>query len=135
MALHPFAYSCKSPETLTSASRSLSLIVMSLNSLRYGVRLESAAYWVLGRMKTSQCVMPRRPADWPNSGLSGVSSNTSRKATCVSFHLKTSTPSGSSTRKHSARSEEHTSELQSLMRISYAVFCLKKKKHNTNSKE
>src|SRR3546814_10188876 len=30
-----------------------------------------------------------------------------------------------------SRSEEHTSELQSLMRISYAVFCLKKKK-NTN---
>src|SRR3546814_9911628 len=29
------------------------------------------------------------------------------------------------------RSEEHTSELQSLMRISYAVFCLKKKTHNT----
>src|SRR3546814_1039671 len=29
-----------------------------------------------------------------------------------------------------SRSEEHTSELQSLMRISYAVFCLKKKKHN-----
>src|SRR3546814_10855301 len=32
-----------------------------------------------------------------------------------------------------ARSEEHTSELQSLMRISYAVFCLKKKK-NTHQK-
>src|SRR3546814_4380624 len=31
------------------------------------------------------------------------------------------------------RSEEHTSELQSLMRISYAVFCLKKKKNNTNT--
>src|SRR3546814_7002157 len=31
------------------------------------------------------------------------------------------------------RSEEHTSELQSLMRISYAVFCLKKKKHNTSN--
>src|SRR3546814_15058438 len=30
-----------------------------------------------------------------------------------------------------ARSEEHTSELQSLMRISYAVFCLKKKKTNS----
>src|SRR3546814_7706638 len=30
------------------------------------------------------------------------------------------------------RSEEHTSELQSLMRISYAVFCLKKKKTNMN---
>src|SRR3546814_10355999 len=34
------------------------------------------------------------------------------------------------------RSEEHTSELQSLMRISYAVFCLKKKKtHNNKSHE
>src|SRR3546814_7727076 len=31
------------------------------------------------------------------------------------------------------RSEEHTSELQSLMRISYAVFCLKKKKHKTQT--
>src|SRR3546814_5675552 len=30
------------------------------------------------------------------------------------------------------RSEEHTSELQSLMRISYAVICLKKKKQNTH---
>src|SRR3546814_4185962 len=48
-------------------------------------------------------------------------------------------------RKCQRRSEEHTSELQSLMRISYAVFCLKKKKtnnkiitrktlHNANSK-
>src|SRR3546814_9281486 len=35
--------------------------------------------------------------------------------------------------RHGARrSEEHTSELQSLMRISYAVFCLKKKKNNTH---
>src|SRR3546814_2718674 len=34
-------------------------------------------------------------------------------------------------RAAAARSEEHTSELQSLMRISYAVFCLKKKKKDT----
>src|SRR3546814_4699975 len=34
-------------------------------------------------------------------------------------------------RRH--RSEEHTSELQSLMRISYAVFCLKKKNHDNES--
>src|SRR3546814_2642432 len=34
---------------------------------------------------------------------------------------------GAPTRKRPFRSEEHTSELQSLMRISYAVFCLKKK--------
>src|SRR3546814_6662931 len=33
------------------------------------------------------------------------------------------------------RSEEHTSELQSLMRISYAVFCLKKKKEKQKSKK
>src|SRR3546814_2502633 len=33
--------------------------------------------------------------------------------------------------RYAARSEEHTSELQSLMRISYAVFCLKKKKNDT----
>src|SRR3546814_4803166 len=35
------------------------------------------------------------------------------------------------TRLPAARSEEHTSELQSLMRISYAVFCLKKKNKHT----
>src|SRR3546814_1149543 len=33
------------------------------------------------------------------------------------------------------RSEEHTSELQSLMRISYAVFCLKKKKNNLSNEQ
>src|SRR3546814_3409723 len=36
-------------------------------------------------------------------------------------------------RRRSARSEEHTSELQSLMRISYAVFCLKKTTHSTQT--
>src|SRR3546814_2101729 len=35
---------------------------------------------------------------------------------------------------HQDRSEEHTSELQSLMRISYAVFCLKKKKNKNNKR-
>src|SRR3546814_7331422 len=35
---------------------------------------------------------------------------------------------------YTPRSEEHTSELQSLMRISYAVFCLKKKKQNSKDK-
>src|SRR3546814_1847034 len=36
-------------------------------------------------------------------------------------------------RKIDLRSEEHTSELQSLMRISYAVFCLKKKKNQSTT--
>src|SRR3546814_2865495 len=38
-------------------------------------------------------------------------------------------------KRRSSRSEEHTSELQSLMRISYAVFCLKKKKNETHQKK
>src|SRR3546814_3645106 len=40
-----------------------------------------------------------------------------------------------SPRSATFRSEEHTSELQSLMRISYAVFCLKKKKKHTHNNE
>src|SRR3546814_6722578 len=49
------------------------------------------------------------------------------------FHRKGSAITASSTMYHAGetRSEEHTSELQSLMRISYAVFCLKKKKKHT----
>src|SRR3546814_6553287 len=39
-------------------------------------------------------------------------------------------PNGQPAYAVARRSEEHTSELQSLMRISYAVFCLKKKKNN-----
>src|SRR3546814_5661194 len=45
---------------------------------------------------------------------------------CVILSARSSMTSISS----AYRSEEHTSELQSLMRISYAVFCLKKKNHN-----
>src|SRR3546814_9072842 len=41
-------------------------------------------------------------------------------------------PAGAGAVGVAARSDEHTSELQSLMRISYAVFCLKKKKKNQN---
>src|SRR3546814_3578913 len=39
----------------------------------------------------------------------------------------------SRSRRRSSRSEEHTSELQSLMRISYAVFCLKQKTHTLDT--
>src|SRR3546814_16141782 len=44
------------------------------------------------------------------------------------YRLKLSLSPETSVRGAVRRSEEHTSELQSLMRISYAVFCLKKKK-------
>src|SRR3546814_3815393 len=61
-----------------------------------------------------------------------------------SHHVRVATPEDPATsrfgehfyeflpRSMIGRSEEHTSELQSLMRISYAVFCLKKKKRNNN---
>src|SRR3546814_3086608 len=56
------------------------------------------------------------------------------QANAAATPMSASTPSHSShnppllTGRNGTRSEEHTSELQSLMRISYAVFCLKKKK-------
>src|SRR3546814_7027636 len=59
------------------------------------------------RLGTRNSEMPRLP-----DGASGKRANTR----CRIFSVR------------SCRSEEHTSELQSLMRISYAVFCLKKKK-------
>src|SRR3546814_2639565 len=48
--------------------------------------------------------------------------------------LYTDTRTGLWNAQWGKRSEEHTSELQSLMRRSYAVFCLKKKKNNPYSK-
>src|SRR3546814_5959283 len=50
-----------------------------------------------------------------------------RKAIAGTDGIRFATLSG---RFYAMRSEEHTSELQSLMRISYAVFCLKKKNNN-----
>src|SRR3546814_1119438 len=51
--------------------------------------------------------------------------------TIVPPHSSNWYPGGTLQPKRMIRSEEHTSELQSLMRISYAVFCLKKKKHKS----
>src|SRR3546814_2149872 len=50
----------------------------------------------------------------------------------VAFNRTRPRPARHCCRRSARRSEEHTSELQSLMRISYAVFCLKKK--NTKKK-
>src|SRR3546814_1082252 len=47
-------------------------------------------------------------------------------------HYAASPGAGQVRRGRGPRSEEHTSELQSLMRNSYAVFCLQKKNHTTN---
>src|SRR3546814_7691609 len=61
-----------------------------------------------------------------NSNTAAKRAVTRSPNTCASV-WPNSTPS--SRTPHAVRSEEHTSELQSLMRISYAVFCLKKKNH------
>src|SRR3546814_10331819 len=59
----------------------------------------------------------------PAVGIPGALSNQPPQATTVTAEGPQPAPAGAPP----ARSEEHTSELQSLMRISYAVFCLKKK--------
>src|SRR3546814_2249386 len=72
-------------------------------------------------MSVSRLRPIRRPTQ-PDSGV--------KMATAIRKALSTQEISSCVAEK--ARSEEHTSELQSLMRISYAVFCLKKKKNDTN---
>src|SRR3546814_7694790 len=66
-----------------------------------------------------------RARAWPRGGAAPTAGGEFRPA------LKTSC-SGGSPEESGGRSEEHTSELQSLMRISYDVFCLKKKKPTQN---
>src|SRR3546814_8944538 len=56
----------------------------------------------------------------------GLFISTTRASTISEPAMAVATPTAWA--RDSTRSEEHTSELQSLMRISYAVFCLKKKK-------
>src|SRR3546814_5572280 len=58
-------------------------------------------------------------------GNPGFEGKFTREVTRVATNLSDTTALATAAQ---ARSEEHTSELQSLMRISYAVFCLKKKK-------
>src|SRR3546814_9438728 len=74
-----------------------------------------------------------RTPDSPDRNAIAVHSKTARNGACPPRQPTFLTMSPSSRRwSWLARSEEHTSELQSLMRISYAVFCLKKK-NNENT--
>src|SRR3546814_6081651 len=69
------------------------------------------------------------PAGFRCAGLAAMPS--SGRSPLTTSHARTGA-SGSSVVPATMRSEEHTSELQSLMRISYAVFCLKKKSYLCN---
>src|SRR3546814_6628605 len=87
--------------------------------------------------RTIHCVM----AGYQQSGMSsGCGHSISIMSSTVRVPLRVSASSswalrGPSDTSRVPRSEEHTSELQSLMRSSYAVFCLKKKQHTTNSRD
>src|SRR3546814_4239564 len=113
-------------------------VPVSVPYVLYSIR---SAHWWLGKALGALV----RGAGMPKQAIDGlcVSSFTLAPDTAVGLtqhlgmsprwldHIPTGGASGVMALRR--RSEEHTSELQSLMRISYAVFCLKKKHHNSIS--
>src|SRR3546814_4136241 len=95
--------------------RSASCLDADARRLRLGLLLLLLLLWILTF---------RGPL---RSGGGGGSDPKGAAHRCAAFSARAGCPLGKS-RRLRERSEEHTSELQSLMRISYAVFCLKKKK-------
>src|SRR3546814_3653223 len=87
--------------------------------------------WVI----PSACPLPR--SSYRAGGLTGVRTRCNRlqrrrfPRIAAAFCRSRNNRARPLARRRATRSEEHTSELQSLMRISYAVFCLKKKNKKT----
>src|SRR3546814_2346250 len=84
------------------------------------------ARWVLDRRDTRRRRGARSPLEPRLRSAAAAQSPSRARAGAAPVEAGHSARSG-------RRSEEHTSELQSLMRISYAVFCLKKKKQHASS--
>src|SRR3546814_4522964 len=85
---------------------------------------EVACHWQLA----PEAVVARRAARQVTADLGGVSAYLCASEGVAAMDCASGSPSpGAGWLSRRYRSEEHTSELQSLMRISYAVFCLKKK--------
>src|SRR3546814_6744837 len=78
------------------------------------------------RSPPPSAVRLQNPCEAPEKGAEAC-----RPSTCSPWNF----PEFPHSSRGTIRSEEHTSELQSLMRISYAVFCLKKKKKITKRKQ
>src|SRR3546814_7537494 len=76
-----------------------------------------------GRSDDTQATAAPKPRRQPSAQDSGAQAGQSRSSAPTTANGSTQTVENG----ENGRSEEHTSELQSLMRISYAVFCLKKK--------
>src|SRR3546814_10738018 len=74
-------------------------------------------------------IRPLRSTRWPP--ISSTNTGTVRAAAIQNRRVMSASSGLGPSSALSVRSEEHTSELQSLMRISYAVFCLKKKTNDT----
>src|SRR3546814_10320729 len=77
----------------------------------------SPASLLISELEASGMAAPEAPANGSGNGANGAAAFNGRRRP----------------RAAPDRSEEHTSELQSLMRISYAVFCLKKKTNKTRT--
>src|SRR3546814_5380574 len=90
-------------------------------------------YTTLFRSKSAGADVPQRRAWGPEHGLQARrrEHRLGRSARQQDDERNAVLSPDSSGQRAISRSEEHTSELQSLMRISYAVFCLKKKKKYT----
>src|SRR3546814_6482368 len=78
---------------------------------------------VRGQPDAARHAAGRRRGDRPRPGGDADAADGDLRTVPAAEHLEAG----------AGRSEEHTSELQSLMRISYAVFCLKKKKYHMHT--
>src|SRR3546814_10213136 len=74
-----------------------------------------------------------QPGNMAERRRRGCAAATGREAQARNRYLSAFAFGGEQVEQHLPRSEEHTSELQSLMRISYAVFCLKKNINTANN--
>src|SRR3546814_10772151 len=89
---------------------------LSPRQVRYQAALYPGMAWIIPASRAAPRLPVQRRSSWR------ISSSSIR--TCLTIWVL------SADSCFAPRSEEHTSELQSLMRISYAVFCLKKKNQN-----
>src|SRR3546814_3456349 len=104
--------------------------------------MPSSTTWPPVSSAVSASKPSNRRRDRPRTGQIPVRARPAKPAVAATWHhrgMSDALPAGSTLADAVAmprvdRSEEHTSELQSLMRISYAVFCLKKKKTKTTQK-
>src|SRR3546814_5284248 len=94
---------------------------------RIGITRRPSDSWALGSIVHSAIVRSVGGVA-PTCGWRGVGGVAPTYGDAMSDGIVPTLPELVALRAAAQRSEEHTSELQSLMRISYAVFCLKKKK-------